>query len=125
VRRFAIANPEHAPYGRAAREALQSAHLWALMKPYLVLGENASQAARFAVSGSTQGGIVPYSLALVRAVSKHSQYLLLPSSMHQPLRQRMVLLHNAGAVAHAFYLYIKGREGRKILQRFGFQLHGG
>jgi len=124
LQRFAIANPEHAPYGRAAREALQSVGLWRLIKPHLVLGENASQAARFAVSGSTQGGIIPYSLALVPAVSKGSRYLLLPAAMHSPLRQRMVLLRNAGPVAQALYAYIQSAEARKILLRYGFQLHG-
>jgi len=124
LRRFAIANPEHAPYGRAAREALQQAGLWTLIKPYLVLGENAAQAARFAVSGSTQGGIIPYSLALVPVVSKGSRYVLLPASMHRPLRQRMVLMRHAGPVAQAFYAYIQTAQARKILVRFGFQLHG-
>ena len=63
ITRFAIANPAHAPYGRAARQALQRAGLWAAIEPKLVFGENATQAAQFATSGSAQGGIFPLSLA--------------------------------------------------------------
>ncbi len=122
LKRFAIANPQHAPYGRAAREALLQAGLWALIKPHLVYGENASQAARFATSGSTQGGIIPDSLARVPAVRGDGQYLLLPAAMHSPLRQRMVLLRRAGPVAEAFYAYIQSPEARKILARYGFAL---
>ncbi|MCF3711081.1 substrate-binding domain-containing protein, partial [Salmonella enterica] len=63
LRRFAIANPEHAPYGRAARSVLRHAGLWTAIEPRLVLGENAAQAMQFAASGSSQGGIVPLSLS--------------------------------------------------------------
>ena len=62
LQKFAIANPEHAPYGARAKEALQSAGLWQAIEPKLVLGENISQAAQFATSGSTQGGIIALSL---------------------------------------------------------------
>lgn len=120
LKRFAIANPLHAPYGRAAREALIQAGLWTLIKPRLVYGENAAQAARFATSGSTQGGIVPDSLARVPAVSRGGSTLLLPAAMHSPLRQRMVMLRGAGAVTEAFYAYIQSPEARKILARYGF-----
>ncbi len=124
LQRFAIANPEHAPYGRAAREALVHAGLWPLIKSHLVLGENAAQATRFATSGSTQGGIIPYSLARVPTVSAGGNYVLLPASMHRPLRQRMVLLRNAGPVAQSFYSYIQSPEARKILARYGFESRG-
>ena len=71
--RFAIANPEHAPYGRAAREALEKLGLWRQVQPALVFGENASQAMQFAASGSCQGGIVPLSLATAPGVSTMSR----------------------------------------------------
>ncbi len=122
LKRFAIANPEHAPYGRAARQALQRAGLWQHLKPHLVFGENAAQAARFATSGSTQGGIIPHSLARVQAVNQGTKVLLLPASLHDPLRQRMVLMRNAGPTAKAFYLYIQSPEVRKILTHHGFEL---
>ena len=96
VKRFAIANPEHAPYGRAAREALQQAGVWDAIAPRLVLGENVSQAAQFATSGATQGGIFAYSLALSPAIAGKGQAVLLPAGMHAPLAQRMVLVKGAG-----------------------------
>ena len=99
--RFAIANPERAPYGRAAMEALKSARLWASIEPKLVPGENVSQTAQFAVTGSTQGGIVAYSLALAPAFGNARSSVLLPDSQHAPLRQRMVLMKNAGPTARA------------------------
>ena len=70
VTRFAIANPQHAPYGRAAREVLERLGLWQRLQPAMVLGENASQAMQFAASGSCQGGIVPLSLASAPDIAK-------------------------------------------------------
>lgn len=124
LRRFAIANPEHAPYGRAAREALEQAGLWHSMTPWLVLGENASQATRFALSGSAQGGIVPWSLALAPPVARLGQAALIPADRHQPLRQRMVLLKNAGQEARLFYDFLQQPSARAILRRYGFFLPG-
>jgi len=122
ITRFAIANPDHAPYGRAAREALQSAGLWEAVQPHLVLGENVSQAAQFAVSGSTQGGVFAYSLALAPTIANAGSYVLLPENMHQPLRQRMVLTHKAGAQARAFYSYLQQPAARAVFKQYGFAL---
>ncbi len=124
LRKFAIANPEHAPYGRAAKQALQSLGLWGAIEPRLVLGENVAQAAQFALSGSTQGGIFAYALALAPAVGQAGSYVLLPESLHEPLRQRMVLTRKAGDVAKAFYAYLQQPQARLVLQRFGFALPG-
>lgn len=124
VRKFAIANPEHAPYGRAAEEALASQGLWDGAKPLLVLGENVSQAAQFAASGSTQGGIFAYSLALSPEVSKLGSYALIPAAWHKPLRQRMVLMRHAGETAKAFQAYMQSPPAREILRRYGFVLPG-
>jgi molybdate transport system substrate-binding protein len=120
--RFAIANPEHAPYGRAAKEALQGAGLWEAIAPRLVLGENVSQAAQFATTGGAHGGIFAYSLALSPAVGAKGRYALIPESAHQPLRQRMVLLKGAGPPAERFYAFVKGAEARAIFDRYGFTL---
>ena len=120
VRRFAIANPEHAPYGRAAREALRTAGVWNAVVPHLVLGENVSQAAQFAASGAAQGGIFAYSLALAPAIAGKGRAVLLPSTMHTPLAQRMVLIKGAGPVAQAFYAYLQQPAARAVLQRHGF-----
>ena len=123
--KFAIPNPEHAPYGGRAREALRHAGLWEALAPRLVLGENVSQAAQFATSGSTQGGIIAYSLALSKNVSALASFALIPASWHSPLRQRMVLLKQAGDSAKAFYGFIRGPRGRAILERHGFTPPGG
>lgn len=122
VRRFAIANPEHAPYGRAAEQALRKLGLWDALQGRLVLGENVSQAAQFATSGSTQGGIFAYSLALAPGIAQQGQYLLLPEELHSPLRQRMVLVKGAGETARTFYAYLQQPAARKILTQYGFVL---
>jgi molybdate transport system substrate-binding protein len=122
LRRFAIANPEHAPYGRAAREALQHAGLWERIQPKLVFGENASQAAQFAASGSAEGGIVPYSLALSPALAVLGTSVLLPAAWHAPLNQRMVLIKGAGETARHFYAFVQEPMARGVLSRYGFVL---
>lgn len=124
ITRFAIANPDHAPYGRAAREALQAAGLWEALQGRLVLGENVSQAAQFAVSGSTQGGMFAYSLALAPAFAQAGRFVLVPETMHQPLRQRMVLTRKATPAAHAFFGYLQQPAARGIFKRYGFTLPG-
>lgn len=120
LHKFAIANPEHAPYGRAAKEALISMGLWDAVEPKLVLGENVSQAAQFAMSGSTQGGIFAYSLALAPAAAQAGSYVMIPEAMHSPLRQRMVLTRKAGAVARSFYAYLQQAAARAVLSHYGF-----
>ncbi len=125
VSRFAIANPAHAPYGMRAEEALRHRGLWDAIQPRLVLGENVSQAAQFAVSGNTQGGIVAYSLALSPKVSARASYALLPADWHSPLRQRMVLLKNAGPAAERFYDFLMGSKARRIFRAYGFRLPAG
>ncbi|MDJ1158091.1 molybdate ABC transporter substrate-binding protein [Chelatococcus sp. SYSU_G07232] len=124
IQRFAIANPEHAPYGRAAEEALRSRGLWDAVQPRLVLGENVSQAAQFATSGSSQGGIFAYSLALSQHVSDRGSYVLIPAEWHKPLRQSMVLLKGAGDTARAFYAYVQQPAARAIFRKYGFVLPG-
>jgi len=120
--KFAIANPEHAPYGKRAEEALRHAGLWEKIKDKLVLGENVSQAAQFATSGGTQGGIVAYSLALAPAVARVGNYALIPDSWHEPLRQRMVLLKGADETTREFYRYMQQPAARAIMKRNGVLL---
>lgn len=118
--KFAIANPQHAPYGRAAQQVLEHAGLWDAIKPRLVMGENASQATRFASSGSTAGGIIPHSLYAAKEISGKGRGVLIPADWHQPLRQRMVLLKNAGNTAQLFYRFIQNGAAREILSHYGF-----
>jgi molybdate transport system substrate-binding protein len=125
ITRFAIANPEHAPYGKRAEEALRHAGLWDALQPHLVLGGNVSQAAQFALSGNAEGGIIAYSLALAPALAAQGSHDLIPEEWHTPLRQRMVLLNGAGPVAEAFFAYLQTPSARAIMQRYGFTLPRG
>ena len=124
ISRFAIANPDHAPYGRAAMQALQQAGLWEAIRPRLVFGENVAQAAQFALAAGSQGGIVAYSLVLSPALRGRGQYALLPDSLHESLRQRMVLTRRAGPVAERFHAYMQQPAAREIMRRYGFVLPG-
>jgi molybdate transport system substrate-binding protein len=120
LRRFAIANPEHAPYGRAAREVLVKLGLWDRIQNHLVLGENAAQAVQFVISGSAQGGFIPLALALASEVSSRGRFVVVSPEWHSPLRQRMVLLRNAGDTARRFYAFIQGPVAWAIFERYGF-----
>ncbi len=122
--KFAIANPDHAPYGKRAEEALRRQGLWGDIRPKLLLGENVSQAAQFATSSNAQGGIIAYSLALSPKVSALGTFALVPEDWHSPLRQRMVLLKDAGPVAEQFYAYVRQRAARAIFRKYGFILPG-
>lgn len=124
LKKFAIANPEHAPYGARAEEALRHAGMWEAIKDKLVLGENVAQTAQFATSGNTQGGIIAYSLALSPKVSALGTYELIPAEMHKPLRQSMGLVKSAGPTAEAFYEFAKSPEARAIFRKYGFVLPG-
>lgn len=126
IKRFAIANPDHAPYGRAARSVLRYSGLWGPVDGRLVLGENASQAMQFAASGSSQGGIVPLSLSKADEIAKLGTFALIPAEWHadEPLRQRMALTKSAGPTARAFYDYLQRPAAREILVRYGFALPG-
>jgi molybdate transport system substrate-binding protein len=120
IQRFAIANAEHAPYGRAAEQALRKLGLWDTMRPHLIYGENVSQAAQFATSGSAQGGLFAYALVLAPGMSEKGTYALVPDGLHEPLRQRMALTRIAGAGAHALYEYLQQPAARAMFQRYGF-----
>jgi molybdate transport system substrate-binding protein len=122
LKKFAIGNPEHAPYGARAREALQHAGLWDRIQGKLVLGENIAQAAQFALSGSAQGGIVAHSLALAPGFAGRGRFELIPEGWHRPLVQRMVLVKGAPREARAFYDYLATPEATAILARHGFAL---
>lgn len=120
LRRLAIANPEHAPYGRAARAALMRKGLWEKLRSRLVLGENVSQAGQFAVAGSVEAGLIAYSLALSDPMKRAGSFALVPQEWHAPLRQRMVLLRGAGETARQFYLFVRSPSARALFERHGF-----
>ena len=122
LRRFAIANPDHAPYGKRAEELLRHYGLWDEIAQHLIVGENVSQAAQFATSSSAQGGIIAYSLALSPRVSTLGSYALVPEEAHSILRQRVVLLKNAGPIAEQFFTFVQRKDVRVIFRQYGFRL---
>jgi molybdate transport system substrate-binding protein len=122
VRGFAIANPEVAPYGRAAEAVLRKRDLWEPLRPHLVLGDSISQAAQFATTGNAVGGIIAYSLVVGPGFAGRGAYAVLPEADHPPLRQRMVLLKRAGPVAEQFYKYMQGTDAQAILRKHGFEV---
>jgi len=118
--RIAIASPEHAPYGMAARDVLQKAGLWEASEPLRVQGENVSQAMQFALSDEARGGLVAYSLAVAPALAERSEAVLMPETWYTPLRQRMVLTPQAGEVAQAFYEWLQQADAKAIFETYGF-----
>ena len=124
LKRFVIANPEHAPYGQRAEQALRRTGLWDAIAPHLVFGENVGQAAQFAVSGNVQGGIVAFALTRVPAVAARGSAGLIPGRWHDPLHHRAVLLTRAGPVAQQFYDYLDSDSARNTFRRHGFGLPG-
>lgn len=122
VGRFAIANPDVAPYGRAAEAVLRGRGLWDALRPHLVVGESVAQAARFATTGNASGGILARSLVLGPAFAGRGVHALLPGTAHPPLRQRMVLLDGASQTAVAFYRYLQTDAARAILERHGYEV---
>lgn len=120
LRRLAIANPAHAPYGRAAREALAGAGLWPRLDGRLLLAENAAQAVQFALARGADGGLVPWALVLAERVASEAPHVLLDANLHRPIAQRMVLLAPADADARSLYRFLAGAKARAIFERSGF-----
>ncbi len=120
VRKFAIANPDLAPYGRAARQALHKLGLWSQWQPRLVIGENIAQATQFVTTGAAQAGITALSLATAPEVAKDSQHIALPEHLHAPLNQRMVLLKNASIEAQQLARYLQTKNAQDLLKSAGF-----
>jgi len=124
IKRFAIANPEVAPYGQRAVEALAHAGLWEQVKPRLVMGENIAQAAQFASAGSAEGGIIALSLALAPELAKRGRHAVIPAAWHKPLNQRMALMKTASPAAEAFYRYLQSPPAQAVLERHGYSIPG-
>lgn len=125
VQKIAIANPAHAPYGRAAVAALQKAMIYEQLKSKLVFGENISQAAQFVQSGSAQAGIIAKSIALSPAMKGGKQWEI-SQEMYPPIEQGAILLKTAknktGALA--FLEIVRSKTGREILEKYGFAIPG-
>ncbi len=122
LRRFAIANPKHAPYGARAREVLRRRRLWERLQPHLLFAENVAQAAQFALQGAADGGLIAHSLARAPRLSGRGRFALIPAAWHRPLDQRMALLRPELPAAAAFYAYMQQEGARRLLAAFGFAL---
>jgi molybdate transport system substrate-binding protein len=120
VRRFAIANPDVAPYGKAAEAVLRKRGLWDVLRPHLVLGDTIAQAAQFATTGNAVGGLIAYSLVQSPGFADRGSSVVIPAADHPPLRQRMVLLKRAGRVAEEFYAYLQSPSARDVFVRHGY-----
>jgi molybdate transport system substrate-binding protein len=123
----AIANPDHAPYGRAAREALRAAGVWDDLEPRLVLGQNVADAHRLAATANADAAVTALSLALAADEDGEGRWLLLPEEAHAPLRQdAAVVTDDPGRATSAAELleYLGGDEARATMRRFGFLLPG-
>jgi len=121
VQKIAIANPEHAPYGRAAVAALRKAGIYERVATKLVYGENISQAAQFVQSGNAQAGIVAMSLAISPAMRDGKRWEI-PADMHSPIAQAAIVLKSAKnkTAARAFLDFVTGDAGRVTLEKYGF-----
>ncbi len=126
VGRIAIANPEHAPYGRAAVAALRSAGLYDRLAGRFVLGENVSQAAQFVQSGAAQAGIIALSLALAPTLRGQGRWWAIPPDSYPAIEQGALVLRGAAnpGAASRFLDFVLGPQGRAVLDRYGFLLPG-
>jgi molybdate transport system substrate-binding protein len=126
VRRISIANPQHAPYGRAAEEALRQSGVYGAVKDRLVLGENISQAAEFVESGNADAGILALSLVLSPAMKDMGRSWTIPENLYTPIQQGAVAVRAAPNPqgARQFLDYIKLPATAALLERYGFALPG-
>jgi molybdate transport system substrate-binding protein len=124
VSKIAIANPAHAPYGRAAEEALRNMGLYDAVKDQLVLGENISQAAQFVESGNAQVGIIAMSLVVSPELKDKGPYWVIPENLYAPIQQGAVILRASKNPqgARQFLEYIKMPATAALLERYGFAL---
>jgi molybdate transport system substrate-binding protein len=120
VKRVSLANPDHAPYGQAAREALQAAGLWDELQPKLVQAENVRQAFQFAETGNVDVGLVALSLVVFAG----GTYEVVPEELHEPIDQALAIVASSThqSEARQFVAFLHGPKGREILLKYGFVL---
>jgi len=124
IRKLAIANPQHAPYGRAAEESLRYYGLWNKVKEKLIFGEDISQAANFVHTGAADAGIIALSLALSSKLRDHGRYWIIPVDSHNAIEQvYTVLKRGEGKQSIKIFLdFFHGERGKNILTQYGFVL---
>jgi molybdate transport system substrate-binding protein len=121
--KVAIANPAHAPYGKAAQQAMEKAGVWAAVQPKLVFGENVQQTLQFAQSGNAEAAVVALSLAVVNEGS----WVMVEDALHAPIDQALVVCGKDAdrqKRARAFTAFVNSTEGRAIMKKYGFLLPG-
>lgn len=126
IRRIAIAQPAHAPYGLRAKEALQSVGMWQRVQDKLVFGENIAHTAQMAQSGAAQVGIIALSLARSPALSAHGHHLI-DEALHSPLQQAHIITRRGANKAQAqhFIDFVASDAARAIMSRYGFRVAPG
>jgi len=126
VRKIAIADPSHAPYGQTAVAALKTEGLFDEVSPKLVTGENVSQAASFVFSGAADTGIVAMSLALTPSARTQTRFVKIPTREYPPLQQAMVVLRSSKKqiAAMRFDDYLKGDQAKQTFEQYGFEVPG-
>jgi molybdate transport system substrate-binding protein len=122
VKKIAIADPVHAPYGKAAVAALTSDKLYEELKPKIVEGENIAQTAQFVQSGAADIGILALSLALAPTLQKQGRYELIPTSLYPPIAQAGVVLKASKEkkAAEAFIAFLEKPATLEVMRRYGF-----
>lgn len=123
IRRFAIANPQLAPYGMRAKEALATAAVWEAMQPKLVIGENIAQTTQMLQSEAAEAGIIALSLTFFPSMQGYGYYLI-PQSYHQPLSQAFIITKRAenNFAARRLIAFMKSPRGQAIKEKYGFAL---
>jgi len=118
VMRIAIANPDHAPYGLAAKQALQSAGIWDRVQSKLVYGDNIRQTLQYAATGNVEVAIVALSLS----IQSNGRWTLIPEELHQPLDQGLAVIKTTKnePAARAFAAFINSPQGKAIMKKYGF-----
>lgn len=124
IKRIAIANPRHAPYGQRAQEAMESAGIRDKVEERLVLGSNIAQAAQFVETGNADAGIVALSLVLSPSLVDVGRYSLVPDTLHSPLKQGFIITRRAAdnELAWRFADFINSDQARAVMDRYGFEL---
>jgi molybdate transport system substrate-binding protein len=126
IRKVAIANPQHAPYGKRAEEALRAQGMWDEVRGKAVFGENIAQTAQFVQTGNADIGIIALSLAIHPAMAEKGSYYLIPEQLHTPLEQGFIITRQGAdnALAKTFAAYMGDKGAREIMRRYGFALPG-
>jgi molybdate transport system substrate-binding protein len=124
---IAIANPEHAPYGVAARQVFETVGAWERVEPRLVYGENIADTHRLAASGNADVAVTAWSLALAAEQDGDGTWVLLDEDLHEPLQQELVVVaadRDRAALASRFVDHVGSEQGREVMRRYGFLLPG-